>query len=724
MERLPDTINNLRRISQCMMNDNQLETLPLTFTKLRSLTLLDMTNNRLYDIPDGFSGLVNIKTLILEGNNIEIIPPKLSNMSVLQVLDLSKNRLIDIPDTLCDLLMLKKANFERNCLIGVPKRIGNLPLIELRIGHNSIEMLPDDMFAGPLGSNIKKFSCCENNLLQLPPSLALIHEEAFIEPDFNPYISPPQYILAEGLHTIQLYLKIRELRLVELEELLDEEDFEFDSDSAFPTSSEVLLDGTGYLTPIDLGEFDRAVHEYLNAEYFKCPSSGLELVMRLSKLREFRETEIYMTILTVLNDVIADLKKDKKMKKLFSDSVIIEGERPWGINGTMMNVNIVALNCLLKNTPENKIHRKGRESVFSMVSKRLPPMPFPFTPDLLKDSLRLYLSPYGQVADTEQITFPSCDCIGGPKNKPQRHDPCKKPAVVLCVSIYTEEEADRRAVEDDEFTQKFDEITEDVNLYLSTESGVKLHEREVKRRELLLYEDIELRDDIRTGEIIKMRGVREVISQINIRKTAFEEGEDFASHGFKSISEPIALIGVEEEKINKIQLRIDALQKQIDDLNAKLSVSWGGKKYKAAQDLIQKYCSIYYDRIIKRFRIYASVKELKRPWDGEDGQDFYNWMRKFSAKYAPGAVDVNDLEQMNKDDEEEYQRKKDADERENIQLGNTVLEYDWEYTDDMTRYEFALYGRYIDSKNIMGNMMAAFGNAGNFLGSMIKNITG
>jgi len=580
MKELPETINNLKRISQFYMNDNIMEIVPKTFTKLRSLTLLDLTNNHLYDLPEGISGLVNMKTLILEANNLEYLHPSMNNMSVLQVLDVSKNRIIDIPDTFCDFLMLKKANFERNAICNIPQRINQLSLIELRIGHNNLQALPDDMFTGNLGATIKKFSCCENNLLELPPSLALIDKgmcvvtvrqqqrlsfavralvtlsklltsltptctlslyiyppsyslflrslplsththttEAYLEPDFNPYVSPPQYILSEGLHTIQLYLRIRDMRFVELIDLLEEEEFDFDSEACFPTASEVLVDGTGYLTPLDLSEFDRATHEYLNGEYFKCPSSGVELVMRLTKLREFRETEIYLVILEVLNKVLARLMADsKKLRKLYSDAVLIPGTRPWGLKGSMCNVTIVSLSALLKYTPENKIHRHGRDSIFSIMELEMPRMPFPFTVDLLKDALRLYVSPYGQVADTEQVIFPTCDCVGGPKNKPQRHDPCKKPVVVLAVSVYTEEEADRRAVEDDEFYTKFDDISEDVKVYLSSESGMKLHQREVRRREALLNEDIELRDDLKTSEIIKARGVREVLLSTERKK--------------------------------------------------------------------------------------------------------------------------------------------------------------------------------------------------------------
>ena len=127
--------------------------------------------------------------------------------------------------------------------------------------------------------------------------------------------------------------------------------------------------------------------------------------MRLAKLREYRETEIYLIILEAFNLVVGRIVKDKKLRKLYSDAVITKGQRPWGIQKQMMNVWIVGLQCLLKDTPENKIHRKGRPSIMSLIEKELPPMPFPFTIDLMKDALRLYTSPYGQVAGTPPLSL-------------------------------------------------------------------------------------------------------------------------------------------------------------------------------------------------------------------------------------------------------------------------------------------------------------------------------
>jgi len=88
----------------------------------------------------------------------------------------------------------------------------------------------------------------------------------------------------------------------------------------------------------------------------------------------------------------------------------------------------------------------------------LPEIAFPFTADLLKDAMRLFQSPYGQIADTENISFPTCDCIDEKRNKPKRHNPCIKVSVVIVKSVYIEEEAKRREIEEEEMIARFKSI--------------------------------------------------------------------------------------------------------------------------------------------------------------------------------------------------------------------------------------------------------------------------
>ena len=67
-----------------------------------------------------------------------------------------------------------------------------------------------------------------------------------------------------GEQIVQAYMRVRHARLKELSKLLTKEDFVFEPSSATPLASEVLQDGTGFLTPKDTDEFDLAVDEYIN----------------------------------------------------------------------------------------------------------------------------------------------------------------------------------------------------------------------------------------------------------------------------------------------------------------------------------------------------------------------------------------------------------------------------------------------------------------------------
>ena len=257
----PDNISNLKRCISLNLEENCFEYLPPSFIKLKTLTNLDVSKNKLYMLPTGFESLTVLRTLNLESNNIEELPAGLGRIETLVSLNLRKNRIVDIPDQFCDLTNLKKLNFEMNKLVGVPRRLGCLPCVELRLGHNRIEALPDDLFSAELGASVKMFSVCENNLLNLPSTIYNIDPECLLEADFNPIRSPPQYLLSEGLKVVQHYMHIRTVRLAEFETLITAQDFVIEVENTYPYACEVLSDGTGFLSPEDLNDFDQAVDQ-------------------------------------------------------------------------------------------------------------------------------------------------------------------------------------------------------------------------------------------------------------------------------------------------------------------------------------------------------------------------------------------------------------------------------------------------------------------------------
>ena len=339
---------------------------------------------------------------------------------------------------------------------------------------------------------MKLFSCCENNLAELPFSLVELDPNGFLDAETNPLYSPPPGLMSEKLSVVQNYLGVRLVRLNELEELLEEEDFGFIREYATPFASEVLSEGTGFLLPNDLSEFDRAVDNYINGDFFKCPASGYEIVEKLSNLRDLREHALYSAVLQTLLTVLTALTTEDP--SAFGPAVYMTTTRPWGRKGEKTPCHVISLTSLLKDAPKSVYHKDGRVSVVKFLEAALPPMPFPFSVDLLKDALKLFSSPFGQVAEIEELDFAKCDCIDEKKNKPSRHMPCRKPAVVVLQTIYTDEEAQRREEEDATFIDIFEEIEAFIREWISSDVGRKILLQVCKIRRKDLFEEISLRE--------------------------------------------------------------------------------------------------------------------------------------------------------------------------------------------------------------------------------------
>lgn len=658
----------------------------------------------------------DLKTFNLEGNRIEYLPEAYGALTSLVSLHLGRNRLTLLPDSLCRLPSLKKLNVESNCLFALPEHIGRLPLSDLRIGHNRIEWLPYDIFEYELGRNIKVFSACENNLTELPLSLHKIDPEGLMEADFNPLISPPSYLLTEGLRTVQNYLRIRTIRINEFSDLLEAEDFEFVRENISPVACNVLADGTGFLNPNDLAEFDLAANEFLNNEYFKCPASGQEIVDKLVKLREFRENELYLTCLRTLIVVLDTLSEDpNKVSKGFGDSVLTTTKRPWGRKGEQQTAYVLCKECLMRESPPNDFHRNTRPSVLSLVQETLPDMAIPFSVDLLMDSVELFTSPYGQVAGIETHVFSQCDCVDE-RNKPVRHKTCAKEAIVLSMIVFNDEEASRRELEEDEIYAEFKETQDLIRIWLMSTEGKKCLEKEVKRRVQVVQMEFRLiKEMVAAGELALLKA-REYVASLHRRKRLMDQGESIASHGFESLQDAVNQIDDADEAVKKQENRNAALNEMRNELAVKLNISHVERRRIAAEDLMQKYCVDKFNIMSKRFRKIAAKYKLRRPWDGENGVDYREWFQRTMGgqppKFAPGegmkaefgvseevgALAAREIAEVDASNSEEMQqfRREQEERRAAAQASQAALlpEYDWSGTEDMKKLACYMYDRF------------------------------
>jgi hypothetical protein len=649
------------------------------------LLCLDLAKNRLYHLPKALNNLELLQTLNLEANFLEMIPSEIGMLTNLKVLLLAKNRLLDFPESACSLKSLRILNLEKNQLINLPKAITQLNLMELKIGHNFIESLENTLFQGPLGKSIKVFSCVENNLLEIPESIIEIDSMCMVEFDYNPYITPPSYLLSEGLLTMQNYFKIRKYRKNILYQLMLDEDFELSMESFFPQAHEVLEDGTGFLTPDDLACFDEAVDEYLNGEFFKCPATGEEIVASIVKLREDRETDLYLTIIRAFLDVVSRLAASKDPR--FPESSVYSSQRPWGKDGEMCNVWVISLQALLRETTPNIYFPDGRPSIFQLIAQAIPPISFPFTVDLLKDSIRLYISPYGSIADTETATFPSCDCMDEFRNKPKRHNPCAKPAVVMSKSCYIEEEAVRRSEEEDQLLETFEDIEDDVRVWILTEEGKLLLEKEVKRRKAILKEEVQLREEMVLSQQLKLKKANDQLKLIVNRKLAFEAGDAYENHGFHALEEAFQAVNKAEDESRLFSDRIELLKEKVKDLKTKLNLDWRTACQQALADLLEKYCYKAYEEGIKVFRQKALDNNWNRHWDGDEGTMFEDWKRKHMVTREKVEQLDDDRDSDDEYDEEGQKKKKEDDD-------DLQPEFEWHAADRPDRYQNYLYKTY------------------------------
>jgi hypothetical protein len=385
--------------------------------------------------------------------------------------------------------------------------------------------------------------------------------------------------------------------------------------------------------------------------------------------------------LKALKKLVAN--KDKR----FGEAHILQQQqrRPWGRQRELCNVWVVSLQALLRPVAPNVLLKEGRPSLFSLIEKELPPIAFPFTVDLLKDSLRIYQSPYGQVSDTEEIEFPACDCVDEKRNRPKRHNPCLKAAVVLVKSVYMEEEANRRESEEVEYIEQFKMVEEEITVWLHTAEGKKSIQLEVTRRKKMMKEEVVVRKEMLSAQQLKYRKASQELKKVMIKKQAYENGEPFAEHGYNALSEAVKELSVAEGKVLLINERIAALKQTIDELKKKIDGDYEQHCHECVQDLLKKYCCINYRANLNKYRRLALENNLNRHWDGEDGQDYLEWWKFHTV--------VGKEKSMREIEMEKEEAKAAAEEEE-----QTGPEYDWDETDHMDRFDNYLVNRYLKSK--------------------------
>lgn len=243
-DHFPALCNSLSWIKKLELYNCNLESLPDEISKLKRLTILDLSHNKLQDLPIGFYKLSGLQSLNLSSNNINTLHEDIEGLKSITNLNLRDNQISTLPNNFVKLVQLKHIDLENNKIIDLPNEIGALKkLITLNVSYNKIVFLPDS-FASL--SNLKELYLQYNNIKTFPPHFEQLKTIEVInlyhnKIDFLPYSFEELFTLEE-LNLGHNYLKKLPKyigQLTKLKHLTLEDNYEL---STIPNSLLDLID--------------------------------------------------------------------------------------------------------------------------------------------------------------------------------------------------------------------------------------------------------------------------------------------------------------------------------------------------------------------------------------------------------------------------------------------------------------------------------------------------
>ncbi|VDM54821.1 unnamed protein product [Angiostrongylus costaricensis] len=117
---IPTCICESRSLESVCLRGNALRSIPSNIVFLHSLTVLDLSNNKIVHLPLGLFELP-LEIILLTGNRLESIPREIRQLSTtLAELDVSCNFLKSVPADIALLKMLRVLNLRKNLLEQFP----------------------------------------------------------------------------------------------------------------------------------------------------------------------------------------------------------------------------------------------------------------------------------------------------------------------------------------------------------------------------------------------------------------------------------------------------------------------------------------------------------------------------------------------------------------------------------------------------------------------------
>ena len=154
-----DPISELHRIEA---SNNRLDKLPWHFARLKSLTILNISNNKFRDFPLVLTQIQSLRELDISFNMITELPEDIGLLKGLELLILVGNQVVKFPNRIVELVKLHVLDVRRNRISDLSLVCGLPRLVTLMADHNTVHAL--DLALGP---NMKQLIASHNDITQL-----------------------------------------------------------------------------------------------------------------------------------------------------------------------------------------------------------------------------------------------------------------------------------------------------------------------------------------------------------------------------------------------------------------------------------------------------------------------------------------------------------------------------------------------------------------------------
>jgi len=205
IEKLPSTINNLKKMYDFNLDNIGLQEIPDNLFTLTTIERMKISRNPIRTIPNTIGNMVNLKFFEIYDTNVEYLPESIGNITSMEDLYLNFNKIKELPLSFKNLINLKNLELNNNDITELPPIFENLNKLKtLNISNNNIMVLPTNIINA---KGLFTFNYDNNPILTMQPQVKrfidnLTNGRNFVRDSQNIHNSAVQKNLIKSIENI------------------------------------------------------------------------------------------------------------------------------------------------------------------------------------------------------------------------------------------------------------------------------------------------------------------------------------------------------------------------------------------------------------------------------------------------------------------------------------------------------------------------------------------